>query len=314
MKKLVLIMLLFSAALFAKDITVSIVPQKYFVEKIAGDKFNVNVMVKPGFSPATYEPKPSQMRVISKSSVYFSIGVPFESIWLEKFKNANKNLLIVDSTKGIEKIEMAEHSHGEEEGHESHDNHDDHGHEKHAKHDEHKGHDNHKEGHDGHDHGGLDPHVWLDPVLVKTQAKNIYRTLIKLDSKNTAYYKANYKAFLNELDELDHELHEILEPYEHKAFMVFHPSWGYFAKRYHLEQISIEIQGKEPKPAQLIELVKEAKLHNIKIVFVSPQFSQKGAKSIAKNIKGNVAVINPLEANWKNGLLKTAKEVAKSYK
>jgi zinc transport system substrate-binding protein len=318
MKKFLLLMLFISTSLFSKEITVSIVPQKYFVEKITGDKFNVNVMVKPGFSPAVYEPKPSQMRTIAKSSVYFSIGVPFESVWLEKFKNANKNLLVVDTSKGIEKIEMAAHEHHGEEGHDGHDGHDDH-----KKHDDHKdhGHDEHEEhkeeGHDdheGHDHSGLDPHIWLDPILVKQQAKNIYDTLVKLDAKNTVYYKTNYEAFLKELDELDHELHEILEPYEHKEFMVFHPSWGYFSKRYHLEQISIEIQGKEPKPAQLVELVKEAKLHNIKIVFVAPQFSQKGAKTISKNINGNVATIDPLESDWKNGLLKTAKEIAKSYK
>jgi zinc transport system substrate-binding protein len=96
--------------------------------------------------------------------------------------------------------------------------------------------------------------------------------------------------------------------------MVFHPSWGYFAKRYHLEQISIEIQGKEPKPAQLIELVEEAKKHDIKIVFVAPQFSQKGAKTISKSINGNVATINPLSEKWDENLLKVATEIAKSYK
>jgi len=96
--------------------------------------------------------------------------------------------------------------------------------------------------------------------------------------------------------------------------MVFHPSWGYFAKRYDVEQISIEIQGKEPKPSQLVDLMSEAKKHNIKIVFVSPQFSQKGAKTIAKSIKGNTAVINPLSYKWDENLLKVAEEIAKSYK
>jgi len=356
MKKLLLAFFALSSLLLAKEVTVSIVPQKYFVEKIAGDKVSVNVMVKPGFSPATYEPKSSQMRKLAKSDVYFSIGVPFEKVWLDRFKNANKNMLVVDTSEGIKKLQMEAHSHEEHEehGHDSHkeekhddharhdehkhekheeDGHDDHGHDKHeehAKHDEHHDHDSHKEekhekhakhddhddhdDHAGHDHSGPDPHIWLDPMLVKVQAKNIYDTLVKIDSANKAYYLANYKAFVKELEALNKEIKSILGHSHDKAFMVFHPSWGYFAKRYDLEQISIEIQGKEPKPAQLVELIKEAKIHNIKIVFVAPQFSKQGAQTIAKSIKGNTAVINPLSYEWKENLIKVANEIAKSYK
>lgn len=349
MKKVLISLFVLSMALFSKDITVSIVPQKYFVEKIAGDKVNVNVMVKPGFSPATYEPKTSQMRMLAKSEAYLAIGVPFEQSWLEKFKNANKNMLVVDTSEGIKKLEMEAHVHHEEESHDEHEEHakhedhhdhdshkeekhDEHEHDNHAHHDEHKhekhddhdDHDSHKEEkhddhdehdeHEGHNHTGLDPHVWLDPMLVKVQAKNIYETLVKIDSENKEFYLVNYKNFVKELEELNKKLESIIEPYEHKAFMVFHPSWGYFAKRYHLEQISIEIQGKEPKPAQLVELVKEAKLHKIKIVFVAPQFSKNGAKTIASSIKGNTAIIDPLSYEWDKNLLKVAKQIAKSYK
>jgi zinc transport system substrate-binding protein len=91
-------------------------------------------------------------------------------------------------------------------------------------------------------------------------------------------------------------------------------SWGYFAKRYDLNQLPIEMQGKEPKPNELIELVKDAKEHDIKIIFVSPQFSQKSAKTIASNIGGNVVAIDSLSEDWTNDLVKTANEIAKSYK
>jgi zinc transport system substrate-binding protein len=293
MKKILIALALLSSFVVAKEVTVSILPQKFFVEKIAGDKIDVNVMVKPGASPASYEPKTSQMKKLSNSLAYFSIGVPFEKSWLKKFEDANKKMLVVDTTKGIEKQEMQAHEHHDEEAH-----------------DEHK----HEEDHDEHDHTGLDPHVWLDPILVKKQAENILNALIEVDEANKDFYTKNYQLFVKELDELDKKLESIIEPYEHKAFMVFHPSWGYFAKRYHLEQISIEIQGKEPKPAQLIELVEEAKKHDIKIVFVAPQFSQKGAKTISKSINGNVATINPLSEKWDENLLKVATEIAKSYK
>lgn len=299
MKK-ILLLSAFALSLFSMEVTVSIVPQKYFVEKIAKDKVDVNLMVKPGFSPATYEPKVSQMKKLTKSDIYFSIGVPFEKVWLKKFENANENMEIIDTTKGIKKLAMAKHTHGEKE----------HGHEEHG-HEDH-GHDDNKK--DKHEHTGLDPHVWLDPVLVKTQAKNILDALIKHDSKNSEFYTNNYNTFVKELDELNHEIHEILEPYEHKEFMVFHPSWGYFAKRYHLEQLSIEVEGKEPKPNELVEIINDAKKHNIKIVFVAPQFSQNSAKTISKSLNGTVAVINPLSENWDKELLKTAKEIANSYK
>jgi len=96
--------------------------------------------------------------------------------------------------------------------------------------------------------------------------------------------------------------------------MVFHPSWGYFAKRYELEQISIEIEGKEPKPNELVELIEEAKKHDIKIIFVSPQFSQKSAEAISKNIGANVVAIDPLSDNWNENLQKVATQIANSYK
>ncbi len=310
MKKILLGLLCLTSIILSKEVTVSILPQEYFVKKIVGDKINVNVMVKPGSSPATYEPKVSQMRKLTDSEIYFAIGVPFEKVWLDKFKNANKNMLVVNTSKGIKKLKMKAHSHHEKQKH-GHYEHDEKHHE-HAHHEDQEEHQHHK--HHEHKHTGLDPHIWLDPELVKIQAKNILNAVLKIDQKNALFYKANYGKFLKELDSLDKKIEALLKPYHDKAFMVFHPSWGYFAKRYDLEQISIEIQGKEPKPAQLIKLVKEAKEHNIKIVFVAPQFSQKGAKTISKSINGNVAVINPLSVKWDENLIKVAKEIAKSYK
>ena len=296
MKKIVFIFIALVSFLYASkpEISVSIVPQKYFLEKIVKDKFDINVMVKAGSSPHTYEPKTSQMKSLNNSKLYFYTGIEFEKAWLEKFKKSAPNTLFIDSSANIQRIAMEEHSHEEEKTHDKH------------KHD--KKHDHEDE------HDGLDPHVWLDPVLVKIQAKNIYDAVVLIDASNKDFYTKNYEEFIQELDVLDVKIKEILAPYSQKAFMVFHPSWGYFASRYNLEQISIEIQGKEPKPNELIELVKDAKKHEIKIVFVSPQFSQKSAKTIAQNIGGNVVAIDSLSEDWSNDLIKTANEIAKSYK
>ena len=122
------------------QITVSILPQKYFVEKIVKDKFEVNVMVQPGASPHTYEPKTSQMKALAASKVYFSTGVSFENVWLDKFKKNAKDTLFVDLSDGIEKLAMGKHEHHDEDEHEEHkDEHDDHT--GHKKHDDHADHD-----------------------------------------------------------------------------------------------------------------------------------------------------------------------------
>jgi len=147
----------------------------------------------------------------------------------------------------------------------------------------------------------------------KNSSKKIYEAVVKVDEANSDFYKVNYEAFIKELDELDSKIATILAPHKGKAFMVFHPSWGYFAQRYNLEQIAIEIQGKEPKPNELIELIGEAKKHDIKVLFVSNQFSQTSAKTISKNLNANVVTLDPLSQDFTNEILKTANEIARSY-
>tara|TARA_R110002033_G_scaffold10172_8_gene33411 strand:+ start:19093 stop:19959 length:867 start_codon:yes stop_codon:yes gene_type:complete len=287
MKKIFYIFLIICSSLYAqKTVTVSILPQKYFIEKIAKDKVKINVMVKPGFSPATYEPKTSQMKELINSDIYFSIGVPFEESWLSKFTDINKNMLLVDTAKGIKKNKMlGHHHHGE------------------AEHEEHH-----------HNEESLDPHIWLDPILVKTQAKNILDALVKVDTSNREFYYDNYKNFLIELDNLNTKLSNMLKGIKGKKFMVFHPSWGYFAKRYELEQEAVEKEGKDPKPKEMIALIEEAKDEGIKVLFVAPQFSKVAATTIAENIGGSVIEIDPLAYKWEDSLVDVSEKLVNTYK
>lgn len=287
MKRFVFLLVLFLGSLLCAKptVTVSIIPQKYFVEQIAKDFLHVNVMVTPGSSPHTYEPKPSQMKELAQSDAYFSIGDGFEKAWLPKFKSSNPKLMMVDTVKGIEKIPMAEHHH-EDEGK------------------EHKGHAHHD--HD-HEQGELDPHVWLDPILVKTQAQNIYEALVTLYPEQKALFAQNYEAFMTSLDALDVSIQQTLADVKNRKFIVFHPSFGYFAKHYGLEQIPVEVSGKEPKPAELAKIIDEAKEEGAKVVFVSPQFSKKSAETIAKQINGKTLTIDPLAYEWKENMLSVAK-------
>jgi zinc transport system substrate-binding protein len=92
--------------------------------------------------------------------------------------------------------------------------------------------------------------------------------------------------------------------------MVFHPAWGYCADAYGLKQIPIEIEGKESTPAELKELIENARKHQIKVVFVQPQFSSKSAEQVAREIGGQVAFVDPLALNWDENL----REVAAKFK
>ncbi|MEA3383085.1 MAG: zinc ABC transporter substrate-binding protein [Campylobacterota bacterium] len=260
---------------------VSILPQQTFLKAIGGDKVNIALMVKPGNSPHTYEPKPSQMKDISAADIYFSIDVEFEHVWLERFQNQNRSMKIVDISKGIQKEAMSSHSHGD------------------------------KHNHDYHKKTKKDPHIWTSPNNVKKIVQNIYNELVKIDKKNKTYYKSNLDKFLKHIEKTDNEIKTILKdiPKDTK-FMVFHPAWGYFATQYNLIQLAIEIEGKSPKPKDLAYILEEAKEENVKAIFTQPEFSDKIAKTIAKQLNIKVIKTSPLSPKWNKNLIKFATAIA----
>jgi len=318
---------------------VSIAPQKFFVERIGGDTVDVSVMVQPGASPHTYEPRPRQMTALAGTRLYFSIGVTFEEAWLPRIRSASPKMRIVAMDAGITKLMMEEHSHDEDAHGHAHDK--DHGHaaaashghaaETPGKHDEdahghdhgHEhaavphGHDHdhdHENAHD-HDHTGPDPHVWLSPLLAKQMAHTIADTLSEAAPERADFFRANLAAFEQELDTLHNELLALFAPIppEKRIFMVFHPSWGYFAHTYGLTQISIEYEGREPTPRIMARLMEESARHGIRTVFIQPQFSRKSAETIASHIKGHLVVADPLDENWMENMRAVGKLLAQSF-
>lgn len=168
--------------------------------------------------------------------------------------------------------------------------------------------------HENHDNEGTkDPHVWVSPSKVKIIAKNIYNSLVEIDSKNREYYKKNYLNFLKEISDTDNKIREIFinMPINSK-FMVFHPSWGYFAKEYSLIQLVIEVEGKEPKPQTLKRIIDEAKAKNVKAIFAQEEFSDKSAKTIAAQLNIKVIKETPLSPKWSENLIKMANAIANS--
>ncbi len=270
----------FNQNAFADDkipVFVSILPQAFFVEQIGGERVQVDVLVLPGQSPATYAPTPKQMAKLSHARAFFRIGVAFENGFMPKIKNSMNNLLIVDTREGIKLAALENHQH-ENHGDSHHDN-------------------------------ELDPHIWLDPMLVKQQGAIIRDTLISLDPAGEELYRKNFIAFSAKLDQLDKKLRQALLPVKGKTFFVFHPAFGYFAKAYGLKQVAVETGGKKPGGRHLARLIESAQEKKVKVLFVQPQFSQKSAGTIARAIDGVVVAIDPLAKDYFSNMEKIAREV-----
>ena len=279
---------------------VTIAPQRYFVQKIGKGLVDVHVMVPPGADPHTFEPKPQQMIAMASAKLYFAIGTDFEEARLDKIISTNPQIKVVHTDQGIQKIPMSNSGrndahHQETERNEERDRPQE---GRHVKDEEHQG------------RGSLDPHIWLSPPLVMVQARTILNALQEVDPTHRSDYEANYKAFIAELETLDVDLRAIFAGKRGLGFMVFHPSWGYFARSYGLVQIPIEIAGKNPKLSQLKELIEHARENNVKVVFAQPQFSSKSATLIAKEIGAEIAFADPLAENWSANLRVVAEKVA----
>jgi zinc transport system substrate-binding protein len=302
----------FTGNSFATDklpVFVTIAPQKYFVQQIGKDLVDVQVMVEPGADPHTYEPKPQQMVAITKAKLYFAVGIEFEKANLSKITATSPNLKVIHTDHGIEKLAMEAHHHHEGHAEEHHEDDRDHEGEHHKAEHDHEKSEHHGEAapdKDHHDHTGLDPHIWLSPPLVKIQARTILAALQEADPVHRSVYEANFKAFTAQIGQLDADLKKTFAGKTGLQFMVFHPAWGYFAHAYGLKQVPIEIEGKEPKPAQLKELIQHARKNDIKVVFVQPQFSSQSAEVVAREIGGQVAFVDPLAEDWMANLRQVA--------
>ena len=269
------------------QIAVSILPQKYFVQRIIGDstRFDIQVMIPPKHSPETYSPTPRQMQSLSRCSLYFRIGhIPFETAWMNNIAANNPNMKIVDTSTGVDLIQ------GDPEEKEDADE---------------------KESH-RHHHSGIDPHIWLSPKAVKIQARHILNAIIEIDPQGQKTYKENYEKFLRDIDQLDQDTKALLEKCPGKQFMVFHPAWSYFAREYGLTQIPIEIEGKDPSPAEMKKIIDTAKHENLRAIFIQEQFDTHSAQSVAAEINGQVIKLDPLAEDWLTSMKQTAQMLSQA--
>lgn len=284
MKKYLSILILLLAACQSKPkdgrdlVSVSILPQKYFVDQIAGNLLQVNVLVPPGSSPHNYSVLPSQMKDLSKSKAWLQVGLlTLEDALKDKLADLNKNTTIVNCSEGIIPIAGTEHA---EEGHE------------HAANE------------------AFDPHIWLAPAEVKIMAKNTLNALKTGFPQHASTFEANYARFIARIDSISALIDQKLAPLRNRNILIFHPALAYYARQFGLTQIALELDGKEPSPRHMKEIVDLAHEQNIHIIFIQKEFDPAFAQQLSLEIDGKAVIIDPLDYNWEKQLMDITEKIA----
>lgn len=260
-------------------ITVSILPLRTFVEEIAGDDFEINLLLEPGASPADFTLVPSQLKNIARSEVWFRIGhIGFEYSWREKIEQANRNMKVVNLSEGLDLIQDEHLPSGEKSK-----------------------------------LAGINPHTWLSPTLVKQMAGRIAEELSLLNPEKKQKYEENLSQFIEKTDEMDAEIRAALKPYEGRQIILFHPSLSYFAREYGLVQYSLEPGGKEPTPQRMAALVDFAKENNIRVIYIQSDLDREQARVFAEEIDGEVEQMWPLNPAWFENLREITKKMEKNF-
>lgn len=289
------------------SVVASFYPMYDFAQKIGGDRVDVTCLVPAGVEPHDWEPSTADMKTIASAQVLVYSGAGMEH-WVEDVTSAvgNKDLAVVEASKGVDLLAVAEdghdHEHADEHDHEHGDEHehaDEHDHE-HADvhdHDHADEHDHDHADHHDHDHGQYDPHVWLSPANVKVEMANIRDALIKADPAGQSTYEKNYEKYAGMLDALDKKYAEELSKTANKNIVVSHQAFGYLCNRYGLTQVPIEgIEAdSEPDAKSMAKIVDFVKQNSVKTIFSEELVSPKAAQAISAETGAAVEVLNPLE-------------------
>lgn len=247
-------------------VTVTIPPYQYFVEMIAGDKVDVNVMVPNGNNPETYEPYAQQMMELSKSSLYLKVGnIGFEQAWMKKLQDNAPKMKVIDTSTGITPAKTPG--------------------------------------------GNVDPHVWMSCKNAHFISGNILKALCKLLPNDESKFEKNYQALLHSIDRRDSLIKEAAAKspeFEHK-FVIYHPILTYFARDYHLEQLAIEEEGREPSAAQIKALIERAKKEGIKYCLIQSEFANRNTTTFIKESHTKPFEINPLQKDWDKAMGEVAR-------
>jgi zinc transport system substrate-binding protein len=245
----------------AQGVFVSIPPQAFVVDWLAGDLVEVGVFLPPGASPATYEPTPKQMAALDRAQLYLQIGAPFEGPVLAKVAVLMTDLQVVDCRVDVELEPIGE------------------------------------DGHD-HGHGLLDPHIWLDPERMRAIAATTARALQAMLPNQSSAIEERLVRLQEAIDETDERVAKTLAPVAGNTLLVFHPAYGYFTRRYGLIQKAVEVDGKAPSARRLATVIEDLQQQPVPALFVQPQFSRSAAERVAKALECELVELDPLARDY----------------
>lgn len=258
------------------NIFASIPPHAFLAREVGGDHVTVHTLLDNSQNPHTFEPSPRQLLQLRRSKILLTTGLPFEKKLLSMMGDNLNNIDVVATDFNISKRQLEEADVG-----------------------------NHAD--------TEDPHIWLSPLLLKTQAETICRAFIKRDPDNREAYQRNLSRLLKGIDRLHWRLKKTLSPYMGRTFYVFHPAFGYFADTYGLVQKAVELEGKDPSPKQLAAFIKQARADRITTIFAQPQFDPKSAMAVAEAISGELVMLDSMAENIFRNLQETAEKIADSF-
>jgi zinc transport system substrate-binding protein len=269
-------------------VAVSILPQRYFLERIGGERVTALTLVGPGQSPHSYEPTPSQMAALSGAKAWILSGTDFEEGLRPAVASQFPKLKIVDGTEGISFRKLQDYEMET----------DDHGHEEAG----------------GHRDSNVDRHTWLGYASSKIMATRIRDALALVDPAGKSVYDANCSSLLKDIDDAFSELKVSLAPLSGKTVMVFHPSFGYFLDEFGIKQAPVETGGKEPTAKALASLIAKAKSDKVPAIFVQTQFPVNAAKTIGAQAGAQVVMLDPLAPDWLANIRRIGEALKKAYK
>ena len=262
----------------------TVYPLQYFAERIGGDHVNVSSIYPPGSNEHTFEPTQKDMIALADADLFFYIGLGLEGFVSNAQKTLkNENVKMIETTKDVPESALdvstasKEHNHDEHEG-EAHE--------------------------DEHDHGGVDPHVWLSPIISQDLAKSIKDSLVQKDATHKADYEKNYEALIKDLKDLNTDYKEMADNAKRKEFFVSHAAFGYIAGTYGLKQESIAGLNSQDEPSQkeLTKIADEAKKDNIQYILFEQNVSSKLAEVLKNDIGAESLTVNNLSVLTKEDL------------
>ena len=252
------------------SLAVSIAPQKYLLEQIVGDKYDIVTLLPANSNPETYDPSVNSIMGMQKSLIFFRIGtIGFEQASIGKIAENLPELKIVNSGAGIP---LAEGTHQGPRGY--------------------------------------DPHVWSSVKNARIIARNMYDALVKNIPKDEKYFTRRYRVLDRDLAQLDSTLAAELASSRGAAFVIQHPSLTYFANDYGLRQMPLEINGKEPSASQMRTRLDEISTASPRVFFLEKGHKGSQTESLARDLNIPTAEISLLDYDWKKNLLTVARAIA----